>query len=48
MVIYVSRIMKGYEVRKVCSEFRDQESRSRRLQLKIVQKKKAAAGTHAT
>jgi hypothetical protein len=41
MVIYASRIMKGHQVRKVCNEFRDQKSRTRRLQIKLVEMKKA-------
>lgn len=47
MVIYVSRLMKGHEVLKACEEFREIESRSRRLQMKIVKKKKAMAATTA-
>jgi hypothetical protein len=45
MPIYASRLMKGHEVSTACAEFRDLESRVRRLKIKIVKKKKAAAGT---
>lgn len=48
VVLYISRLMKGHEVLKACAEFRDVDSRFRRLQMKIVKKKKAMAATTAS
>jgi hypothetical protein len=40
-VVYISRLMKGHEVLKTCSEFFDQEARARRVSFKVVDMKKA-------